>query len=600
MRVRSLAWGLAIAIVGCATNGGNNPDGGDGDAASDAIFGDAKFGDAKAPDGGNGGCSGDLRDIVDGSGNVVSTCPPDQGCLAGACVPACTAAAGSHGYLGCDYLLPVPSFHPGMAPACFTAFVSNDWPKPATITVTRGGVTYDVTKFGRVPNGGSDATTWPAVPSTGLPQGSVAVIFLTDDGSFACPVVPAIKGNAAVWSSATQTSPYPATGRGQAFHIAVDFPVTTYDILPYGGAKSFLPGAELALPTSAWGTNYVAAVPKRGAPVNWGPQFGQVTAAQDGTTLTIVPTTDLPAGTNVAAANNNVVTTFSLSAGEYIQWQDAHEMSGSILSSNNPVVFSGGNGYECLASATTSQGDCDTSHQMIPPISALGSEYVASPYVTRLASLADESIPYRVVGVVDNTTLAFDPPVSGAPPSLSRGQFADFETTIAFAVASQDAQHPFYIAQQMPGCPSSSRAGYQVLPNQCDQCLCGPDLVNVLPPAQFLQKYVFFTDPTYWTTNFALVRVKDGGGFHDVSLDCLGNVTGWKDVGTSGRFQVTTAEIMRGNVGVGSCTNGTHTATSTGAFGITVWGTDCASSYAYPAGGNVGTINSVIVPPVPK
>jgi len=29
-----------------------------------------------------------------------------------------------------------------------------------------------------------------------------------------------------------------------------------------------------------------------------------------------------------------------------------------------------------------------------------------------------------------------------------------------------------------------------------------------------------------------------GGGFHDVSIDCLGNVTGWQDVGTSGKLAV--------------------------------------------------------------
>src|SRR5262249_1375410 len=38
--------------------------------------------------------------------------------------------------------------------------------------------------------------------------------------------------------------------------------VSAYDILPYGGALSYLPSAELLLPTTAWGTNYVAAGPQ--------------------------------------------------------------------------------------------------------------------------------------------------------------------------------------------------------------------------------------------------------------------------------------------------------------------------------------------------
>ncbi len=189
--------------------------------------------------------------------------------------------------------------------------------------------------------------------------------------------------------------------------------------------------------------------------------------------------------------------------------------------------------------------------------------------------------------------------MAAAPSTTSRGQYSDFETTGAFRVTSQDDKHPFFIVQEMPGCPNPSRDGAQTIPNTCTPCLGDEDFVDVLPPQQFLQSYVFFTDPTYWTTNLALVRVKDAQGFHDVTIDCLGTVTGWKDVG-SGQYQVTTAELVRGNVGIGSCTNGVHSAKSDGRFGITVWGEDCASSYGYPAGGNAAVINQVVVPPTPK
>src|SRR4051794_35958671 len=43
------------------------------------------------------GCSPDLQYVVDEHGVVVKQCPSDQGCKAGACVPACEAAAASHG-----------------------------------------------------------------------------------------------------------------------------------------------------------------------------------------------------------------------------------------------------------------------------------------------------------------------------------------------------------------------------------------------------------------------------------------------------------------------------------------------------------------------
>ncbi len=564
---------------------------GGGDSEGGPMFGGVDGAVSPPP---TGGCSADLRRVVDALGKTVQTCTPEQGCADSKCVDACTAASASHGYVGCRFVLATPAFQHTSSPPCFAAFVANNWTKDAAVTVSRAGQTYDVTQFGRIAAPTPDVTAWAPLPPTGIPPGEVGVFFLNGDGGFRCPILPAAK-NTAVWTQKSE-----ATGRGQAFEIKTSVPVTTYDILPFGSASSYLPAAELVLPTSAWGTNYVAMVPKATSTV-W-PQFGQVVAQEDGTTVTVVPTVDLPAGVNVVAAPKNAVTTFSLSAGEFIQWQDAHEMSGSVLSSNKPVAFVGGHGYLCLSSKTSSGGGCDSAHQMIPPVSALGSEYVSAPFLTRRDDLVDESILYRIVGAVDGTTLTFDPPVATAPTTLARGQLADFETTGAFRVSSSDAQHPFHIVMMMPGCPNShSRPGFQTTLPSCQACLGDEEFVNMLPPVQFLSAYVFFTDPTYFTTNLALVRGKDtAGAFHDVTVDCVGVVKGWKAVGTTGHFQVTTVELVRGNVGIGSCTNGPHSAKSDGPFGLTVWGTDCASSYGYPAGGNASKVNSVVVDAVPR
>jgi hypothetical protein len=118
------------------------------------------------------------------------------------------------------------------------------------------------------------------------------------------------------------------------------------------------------------------------------------------------------------------------------------------------------------------------------------------------------------------------------------------------------------------------------------------------PPAQFLSKYVFFTDPTYATTTLALVRVSSGGAFQDVTLDCVGKVGGWQPVGAGGKYQVTTVDLLRGGVANGSCANGHHLATSAGPLGLVVWGMQQGESYAYAAGGNAAALNQVVVPPV--
>jgi hypothetical protein len=249
-------------------------------------------------------------------------------------------------------------------------------------------------------------------------------------------------------------------------------------------------------------------------------------------------------------------------------------------------------------------------------VRALGSEYVAPPYTTRRADLQPESIPYRFVGMAAGTTLAYDPPVPGAPATLGVGQVADFETKLAFSVASQDANHPFYVGQVMSGCgvtggsrpgisPGANSVGWDsclfcAFPdagavNTCLECLGDEEFTNLLPPAQYNSSYTFFTDSTYATSNLVFVRKGGANGFEDVTLDCLGTISGWQPIGTQGKYEMTNVDLVRAGQPNGACNNGPHTATSSSPFGLMVWGLDLYVSYAYPAGGGAAPINSVTV-----
>ncbi len=256
------------------------------------------------------------------------------------------------------------------------------------------------------------------------------------------------------------------------------------------------------------------------------------------------------------------------------------------------VSFTGGHTYDCYKSATSTGGGCDSAHQQIPPLAAFGSEYVGIPYATRMLSMAEESITYRIVGAAAGTTLTYQPAVATAPATLSAGQVADFEAVGPFVVKSQDAQHPFYLGQTMSGCSvtGGSRPGCSTM-GSC--CLGDEEYVNLLPPAQYLSKYVFFADPAYPTTNLVFLRAKTSQGFKDVKLDCLGTLTGWKPIGNSGMYEIVNVDLIRANVKNGTCDNGPHSADSAAPFGLMVWGLDQYSSYAYPAGGNVATINGL-------
>ncbi len=120
------------------------------------------------------------------------------------------------------------------------------------------------------------------------------------------------------------------------------------------------------------------------------------------------------------------------------------------------------------------------------------------------------------------------------------------------------------------------------------------------PPGQFLRRYVFFVDPTYATTNLVLVRQRNDTGFSDVDISCLGKVSGWQAVGAGGNYEVAHVDLFRAFKGSNiNCETSQHVATSDGDFGITVWGTDSYASYGYPAGGNLATINTVVIKPEP-
>jgi hypothetical protein len=161
-------------------------------------------------------------------------------------------------------------------------------------------------------------------------------------------------------------------------------------------------------------------------------------------------------------------------------------------------------------------------------------------------------------------------------------------------MTSQDAMHPFYVGQYMSGCQVTSGTRPGDNPISGIPCLGDEEYVNILPPAQWLSSYVFFTDPTYTTTNLVVMRKNNGSGFQDVTVDCLGVIAGWQPVGSGGQYEITNVDMQRLNP-IGTCTNGRHTASSGGAFNIMVWGLANFASYAYPAGGNVGKINPVVV-----
>jgi hypothetical protein len=601
-----LVLGSALAASGFAFSCGGNGWGNDGgvgddatvDASTDAVsdngfgFPETGFGDGSPC---ARGCSSDLHAVIDCNNNVVQQCTGTDGCdvATGTCLNACQAAVDNKNSIGCEYYATQMDQLEGSS-YCFAAFVANTWDTDAHINVEWKGAALTTTNFAYIPSGKGQSMTYTKYTGA-LPAGQVAILFLggTQGANPYCPYASA-EGTAAMTTG---------TGIGDSFHITTDVPVVAYEMNPYGGGSVAVTGASLLLPVSAWDTNYIAST---ASPDTAGTPGITIIAAQDGTQVSFLPKVALTGGGGIPSGGANTTVKFNLSKGQQAQIEQSTDLVGSVISTNNPVGVMAGNPCMNMPQGTTF---CDHGEQMLPPVRALGSEYVGVQYRPRHT----EPAIWRIVGAVDGTTLTFSPSVGAssgypaAPTSINQGAIAEFATGTPFVVKSQDDKHPFLLFEYMASsnwtaigasgfCTASSWSGFG-----------DPDFSVQVPPQQYLSHYVIMTDPTYPETDLVLIRRPDAqNNFQDVKIDCLTSpITGWQTVGA---YQWTRLDLQTGDFkDVNGCSNGRHELTSNAPFGLNVWGWGtpntstftCNVSYSYPGGMNVQPINSVVIPPTP-
>lgn len=577
---------VALAVIASACNG--DRDGfGDGNPgfASDASP------EARCATPGKT-CSLDLHSVVDGCdpSTVYTVCPPDQGCANGACVPACDASVSSSSSVGCEFVAIRPAYSNVAAEpqnvledACFAAFVVNTWGSPLDVTAEHAGAPIDVTRSGRIIRSSGGTVTYDPFTGTLAPN-EAAVLFLEHKpgAQIPCPagIDPAVLDNSSLAGT--------ARGTASTYWIKTSAPVGAYSIYPFGGAKSFVASATLLLPVPAWKADYVLSDSWSGVVLDTvaaNPTI-QVVAQEDNTVVTLVGGVAVQPGVSVAGAASGVPQTYQLQRGELLQFSQKEELAGSFLSANKNVAVWGG--HECM---WTGDCCCDQSTRQLLPLQSWGDEYVAVPYTSRRADKLPENYNYRVGAAADGTILTYEPaPPQDAPLTLAKGASVQFTTTTPFTVRSQDANHAIALYEYMTGEADAPNA---------EGGDGDPEFSFVVPAKQYLNNYIFFVDPSYRNSQLVVVRARpDGGGdFQDVTLDCAGPLTEWTSVGSSGRYEYTQLALMRGfidqEIGTGTCGAGPHSMTSSAPFGVTVWGTDAYSSYAYPGGAGIRTLNNV-------
>jgi len=541
-------------------------------------------------------CSGDGHAVVDCANNVVQTCDSTQGCSNGACVDACAAAVANKSSVGCEYFAHNPRMLFGAG--CFALYVANTWNAPVSVTSDIDGTKIDLTKYTYLPSGTGQSLKMNPIGQGGtIPPGQVGIVFLREGQDFGGSLSTACGYGVSVAESdpaaAAWTDPANGTSNAaKALHVVASAPVVIYDILPFGGGRSEVTDATLLLPTSTWDTNYIAVTPRPLGNNTLNPAIS-IVASTDNTNVTIKPSVAITAGTGVAGTAAQTPITYPLSKGQVLRIEQSEDLLGSIISADHPIGVWGE--QQCI---NIDASACDGAHEQIPPIRAFGSEYVYGRYRNRVDG-QDETPPTRITGAVDGTQLTWDPSPTGAQATVGKGQSFEVRSSGPFVVKSQDDKHPFYVATYMTGGAAFGNAG-------------DPEFVNVVPTGQYLSRYVFFTDPTYPETNLVFIRKKGADNqFHDVTLDCAGTLSGWQPVGSSGQYEITWRDLVRHNfAGQGGCDNGSHESHSDGPYTLTVWGWGTSetgttttgiyseyTSYAYPAGASVQSINSVVVPP---
>jgi len=530
-------------------------------------------------------CSRDLRSVVDAcdESRVLETCAPTDGCAEGKCVPACDAAVGANASTGCEFVALPPARQFQTIGSCFAVFLANTWGIPTHIEAEYAGSPLDVVKSTRIVRTEGSKITYEPFEGE-LHPGEVGVVFLSQQpsamSSTACP-----EGIEAAVARDTELT---GTRRGETFRIKTSAPVSAYSIYPFGGVSSAIPTASLLIPTAAWKMDYVITNPwrtLRQASHTFMPTT-QIVAAEDDTEIVVSPSVHVHGGPDVEAAERGSSKTYRLRRGEQIQFSQDEELTGTRIASNKNVgVWTG---HSCMFIPDGSCC-CESSQVELFPLRSWGREYVAIPHISRRFNEVSEEYLYRVTGAVDGTVLTYEPHrPKDAPPFLAAGESRLFMTQEPFVVKSQDSEHPFAVYAYMTGSGFSGAQGQDG----------DPEFTTVIPTEQYMDRYVFFVDPTYPNSQLIVVRSRqEGKPFEPVVLDCAGPLEDWTPVGTAGTYEYARIWLTKGDkpqaVASGTCGAGRHEIESKGPIGVTVWGTGLAASYAYPGGAALRTINAV-------
>ena len=530
-------------------------------------------------------CDGDdvKKCNADGTvGDIITTCVV---CASGTCTDPCGKAAVEFSYIGCDYFPTVTSNSGLTKTSNFAVAVANPGVDPVDVTISRLGKTV------------SKVTVAP---------GDLQTIKL--------PWVLELKEP---WDQSRKF--FSTQVAGGAYKLSATAPVTAYQFNPLEfqtmpncdptdplqmSCFTYTNDASLLLPITTLGNHYIA-IARPTFEVQFvqsgftqylnGPGFISVVGAAPGrTTVTITFSAATLAGNGgvVKAYKAGATDTFSLAQGDVLQLlsdipamctpdrtEDSSNANGpvtygycdltktdltgtDITADHKIAVFAG---HDCTF-VPYDKWACDHLEEQMLPVSGWGKDYLAVH--TQRGSTGDL---WRIVSASDGNMISFDPPAVHDPVMLDKGQWVEFSSRPVGKSGNYDFEAlgtgAFAVMQYMvgQGTGNASAGG-------------DPAMALSVPIEQYRSSYIFLA-PASYKQNF--VNISAPAGELQMMLDGM-------PLGADKFVPIGAGKFVAGRVSIPA---GTHTITASQPFGIEVYGLAPFTSYMYPGGLDVKSIN---------
>ncbi|WP_086001486.1 IgGFc-binding protein [Plesiocystis pacifica] len=350
-----------------------------------------------------------------------------------------------------------------------------------------------------------------------------------------------------VLNSPTQPGDVSVLRVGGAFRVESDVPLVAYQHSPIDAEAHN--DSSMLIPDAALGQNYIVAA----YDTNIGSDYSYfaVVGIHDGTVVEWSTPEGTQAGSGVPAVNGGGSAMVTVNHFDMLQVTSGTDVSGTVITTSEPAWVVGA--VPCV-NVPQNITFCDHIEEQMLPLDYWGQEYVGAHAPQR----GSEDYYWRVYAGDDAVTISTDPPQPGTPVTLDQGEWVEFSTTESFMFTGDGPFMPVqYLEGQNGGAGTGDPASYQMVPTE-----------------QYLPRYVFVTGTGY-NLNYAQIIRPIGGA--DVFVDGQ-LVTGYEVVGN---FEVADFPI----------TEGAHLAESDQAFGLLQIGYTNVTSYAYPGGLRLATIN---------